>query len=375
MSSSHSPSRSLTSPLFGGGFKSARFYNRLLQKAARPKSRRRLLRGALVGGNILILALIVGFIIHTPHQNVAATPALLAGPNQSQTVANPLDQLSSSTIALTVAQLDNLPETTAINDQAISDTTELALAPASNSVVAKPQVVATRFASNKDIRVYVTQKGDTIGGIAAKFGITSDSIRWSNNITGDAVSAGMHLVIPPVSGFVYVVHPGDTPASLAARYHADESKIIAYNDAEIGGLHVGERIIIPGGDKAVAAASSAPAILGIGDFGSASYGSNGYDFGFCTWWVAQLRARAGDPVPNNLGNASTWAIRAAEFGIPTGTVPRVGAAVVLSTVGAGHVGYVTAVNGNQITISEMNHEGWDITDTRTISGSGYSYVY
>jgi surface antigen len=80
-------------------------------------------------------------------------------------------------------------------------------------------------------------------------------------------------------------------------------------------------------------------------------------------------------VPTNLGNASTWAVRAAAYGLPTGTTPRVGAAVVLSTRGAGHVGYVTAVNSDgSITISEMNHIGWNRTDERTLSGN-FSYVY
>jgi surface antigen len=77
----------------------------------------------------------------------------------------------------------------------------------------------------------------------------------------------------------------------------------------------------------------------------------------------------------NLGNASTWAIRAAAYGLPTGKTPQVGAAVVTSTRGAGHVAYVTAVNGDgSITISEMNHVGWNKTDERTISGS-FSYIY
>lgn len=302
----------------------------------------------------------------------------LANNSATQPAVNPLDELSSANIAETVARLGSLPETTAVTNQADSETTELAMAaPATNSVVEKPQVVATNFASNKDIKTYTAVAGDTITSIAAKFGITSDSIRWSNNISGDGVSAGQQLLIPPVSGIVYTVQAGDTPASLAAKYSADPNKIIAYNDAEISGLTVGERIIIPDATKAATVAKTAASLLGTSGWGgAASYGSNGYDFGYCTWWVAKLRAQAGNPLPSNLGNASTWAIRAAEFGIPVGTTPRVGAAVVTKTSGEGHVAYVTAVNPDgTITVSEMNRNGWDRVDTNTMPGSGYNYIY
>ena len=90
-----------------------------------------------------------------------------------------------------------------------------------------------------------------------------------------------------------------------------------------------------------------------------------------------LRAQSGNPVPTNLGNAATWATRAAAMGLPTGTTPRVGAAVVTKTTGAGHVAYVTGVNDDgTITISEMNHSGWNRVNSRTLpAASNYRYIY
>ena len=79
---------------------------------------------------------------------------------------NPLDQLSSATIALTVARLDNLPEATPIMNQADSETALLSVAPTNDSVIAKQQVVATDYVSNKDIKTYVVQPGDSIASIA-----------------------------------------------------------------------------------------------------------------------------------------------------------------------------------------------------------------
>lgn len=317
---------------------------------------------------------VISFIVFTP-SNVSKAPTSLS--INDTNVVNPLDQLSSASIALTVARLDNLPETTAVMNQADTEQTQLTEAPNNNSVITKPQVVVTDYVSNKDIKTYMVEKGDSIASIAQKFNVSTNSILWSNNITGNAVTPGVKLLIPPVSGIVYTVKAGDTPASLATKYQSDQNLIIAYNDAEIKGIYPGEKIIIPNGTEPSVVSylpSTNNATYGWGS--QALYGYNGYDFGNCTWWVAKLRAEAGAPLPTDLGNASTWGIRAAEFGIPVGTTPSVGAAVVMGTVGYGHVAYVTAVNSNgTITVSEMNRIGWNEVDTRTVPSAGYEYIY
>lgn len=367
-------------PLFASAqiTQSKRRLGRLLRHKT---TRRRAVALAIVGGNVIILAVVSGVILISSSQS-QSSPLVASSSATGQSVANPLDQVSSANIAEAVARMSSLPETTAVTNQADSETTELALTPTTSSVADKPQIVNTSsFASNKDIREYTTASGDTISSIATKYGITSDSIRWSNNVSGDTIAVGTKLMIPPVTGIVYTVQTGDTATTLAAKYRADQNKITAFNDAEIAGLKPGERILIPDGSIAAAVASSASRLLvNPKAVGNATYGSgggyNGYDFGYCTYWVAKLRAASGNPVPTNLGNASTWAIRAAGMGLPTGTTPKVGAAVVTQTGGAGHVAYVTGVGDDgSITISEMNYGGWNKTGSRTIAGSGLRYVY
>lgn len=66
------------------------------------------------------------------------------------------------------------------------------------------------------------------------------------------LTPGAQILVPPVTGIVYTVKQGDTVASLASTYQADQNKIIAFNDAEIGGIQPGQRILIPDGTKAAA---------------------------------------------------------------------------------------------------------------------------
>ncbi len=355
--------------------------------------RKRSLRYALLTGNVVLLAGIVFFVFHGSHAAPATVNLSNATAAGHSTAAGPLDQLSSADIATSIARMASLPEAGEVANQAISVNAEMAITPADNTVVAKPQAVLTALKSRKDIQTYTAAAGDTISSIAAKFNITSDSIRWSNGLTGDTVAAGTKLTIPPVTGIVYTVKSGDTPDTLAQKYKADRTQIIAYNDAEISGLKVGEQIIIPNGQQAAAVSTySTGGSYGLGYLGGTpSYGANGYDYGFCTWYAANRRAQLGNPVPGNLGDAYTWAYRAASFGIPTGSAPQVGAVAVKHSSAPGHVAVVESVNADgSFWISEMNSYGqvsmangagaggWGRVDYKLIAAggaSGYTFIY
>jgi len=347
-------------------------------KLGRKAVRRRLVRTGFIVANVALLGVVFFFVLASRTSN--ATSPLTLRSASDQLATNPLDQVSSSDIALTVSSMTGMTETTAIKNQSESDDIQISAAPVTDNVVSKPQVVATAFKSNKDIQTYVVKTGDTVGSLAAKFSVTSDSIRWSNGLTGDTLNAGTKLLIPPVgySGIVYTVKAGDTLDSLAQKYQADKNALTQANDAEITGIHAGETIIIPNGQQPVQQTyrtSYQPTGFAWGT--SAIYGYNGYDYGYCTWWVANRRAAVGKPLPSNLGNASSWPYIGRYAGIAEGHVPQQYAAAVTSTAGEGHVVFVESVNADgSIVISEMNHLGWAVRDTMTIDASTAShYIY
>ena len=358
--------------------RSAGFYRRFQLKFRRKAVRRRAVRIGLVVSNVVVLGVILAIVLHNPQADGAA-PALLSDASSTAVAANPLDQVSSADIALTVARLSSLPETTAITNQAQSQAADIAIAASNNNVVSKPQVVATALKSSADIKDYTVVAGDTVSIIASKFGVTSDSIRWSNSLRGDAVAVGTTLVIPPINGIVYTVNGGDTPDSLAAKFRASKDKIIAYNDAEIKGLIVGKRIIIPDAAVQTAVASSYRATSAAGAFAwgsSPMYGVNGYDYGYCTWYVANRL-----PVPGNWGNANTWSYYAPASGWSVSKRPVAGA--IGQTTGGyfGHVAVVEAVSedGTMIKYSDMNGlRGWGRVGTTTewVPASHFNnYIY
>jgi len=305
----------------------------------------------------------------------------------TSSLSNPLDTVSSAQIALSAAQTTDLPELTAVRNQTDSENAQLAVAANDETIVAKPQLVGTAQKSKKDIIHYTVVAGDTISSVANKFGISPQSVRWSNNITGtsDALAPGRTLLIPPANGIVYQVKSNDTIDSIANRYQVDRAVFITVNDAESGRLIPGEYVWLPGGTVAAPTLSFRSFSSGVSS-GSRKFGSCGmsiagvsgaYTCGYCTWWVAYRRLQIGNPVPGGLGNAITWIRRAQALGLPTGAVPKAGAVIWFNS---NHVGFVEKVNPDDgsVLVSEMNRQGWDIMSFRTLTaadGAKYKYIY
>jgi len=348
----------------------SKLYERLFSRSP-SRSRRYVVRYGLLAANILLLLAVIGFVIHDSgsSQAIQQTSPLTT---DSTIAANPLDQVSSADIAVNVARMANMPEAVATANDAESLDGQLSISETNNTIVDKPQLVATALKSRKDIIAYTTVAGDSVTSLAAKFNVTSNTIRWSNGLTGDAIAVGKVInVLPGVNGIIYTVKTGDTPDTLATRYSASKDQIVAYNDAEIGGLTADEQIIIPGASQPVTQTTSSY-YSGFSFGTSAIYGSNGYDYGFCTWYVANRRAQLGRPVPSNLGNAYSWYVLAQAAGLPTGLTPQVGAVMV--NTGGDHVAVVEAVNDDgSFWISEMNSYG-QVSMTNSAGAGGWGRV-
>ena len=97
------------------------------------------------------------------------------------------------------------------------------------------------------IESYVVQEGDTISTIAERFGISTNTILWENNLTERSlIRPGQTLSILPTSGLSHVVKSGETLANIATKYKVDARDILAFNEIEDPAtIHVGQKLIVP----------------------------------------------------------------------------------------------------------------------------------
>ena len=333
--------------------------------------------------HVLVLAIIATIIAIAPSSSSTITTKTSTGTEAGWAI----DTVSAAAVAARVATAANILEADNVANQAGSLNVQVDFGGGSGSYLAKPQLVQTGIKTRKDITTYTTVSGDTISSIAQKFNITSDTIRWANSVQGEAIAVGRQLRILPVSGIEVTVKAGDTPDNLASRYHANKDTIISFNDSEIDGLKVGDKIIVPGGTIAAPASTRLPGISYTAPqstfaFGTeAIYGGNGYAYGYCTWHAANRRIQIGHPVPRNLGNAITWYSAAKAAGIPVGNTPQAGAVIWHRYQGGlGHVAFVEKVNPDgSYLVSDMNYAGnWNRVTYRTVQPSDnylYGFIY
>ncbi len=117
--------------------------------------------------------------------------------------------------------------------------------------------MATEISNKLRDRVeeYTVASGDTLSGIAAKFGVSIDTIRWENKLRSvSSIKPGLTLKILPVTGVRHVVVRGETVYTIAKKYGANSQAIVdfpfnTFADNENFALAVGQDLIVPDGEK------------------------------------------------------------------------------------------------------------------------------
>jgi len=98
------------------------------------------------------------------------------------------------------------------------------------------------------INIYTVKEGDTLSEVADLVGVSVNTIRWENNISGQTISIGQKLRILPVTGVKHIVKSGDTVSKIAGKYEAESEDILIFNDIpDSSVLKVGDIIFVPNG--------------------------------------------------------------------------------------------------------------------------------
>lgn len=116
----------------------------------------------------------------------------------------------------------------------------------------QPQPVEEQEARPKVI-TYTVVEGDTAEGIANKFGLKTETVLWSNDLTEwDILQIGQELLIPAVDGIVHTVAEGDTLWDISAEYGVEFATILEANpEVDPAALPIGAVLLIPGGEPVV----------------------------------------------------------------------------------------------------------------------------
>ena len=109
---------------------------------------------------------------------------------------------------------------------------------------------------------YEVQEGDNVASIAEKFGISTETVLWQNNLDAKSkIKIGQNLQILPVTGMSHKVSKGDTVYSIAKKYDTSQQAVVdfpfnAFVNDETFELAIGQIVIVPDGVKPKEAQSS-----------------------------------------------------------------------------------------------------------------------
>ncbi|MFL5679913.1 MAG: peptidoglycan DD-metalloendopeptidase family protein [Chloroflexota bacterium] len=119
-----------------------------------------------------------------------------------------------------------------------------------DGTIVKPISVNTSVADGRSLlKKYTVRTGDTLTGIAHRFGLSMMTIWWANNLKAVTdITVGEDLTIPPVDGLVVTAREGDTLQSIGNTYDVDPDKIYDLNGLEDKTLVVGQTLVLPGAE-------------------------------------------------------------------------------------------------------------------------------
>lgn len=336
-----------------------------------------------------------------PDQNSTNGQLVQDTVNHSQKIALATD--TSINLALNLAEQANLPvaQDVLILSEMNKMKKEVALQASAELTVAKAAPIFDLATADRAIKYHKVNAGESLQQIADKYRISSNTIKWANNMRDDRLTTGARLKILPLDGIIYKVKSGDTLDSIANKYKANAQRIQVLNDLEVSGLVADREIVVPEGilpvEERPGYVPPAPAFQSTRYGGLVAYGSGGrtnisiipnlpyrrntYADGNCTWHAYEWRARHGRPVGPFWGNGSSWAYSARRAGHAVNKQPAPGAIFQTSAgwFGYGHVGIVEQVLPNgDIIVTEMNYRGYNVTTRATIQAKyvpTYNYIH
>ena len=356
------------------------------------RSKKRKLQSFAIYGGIFLLT--ISFLVYgNSGSNVSAERSKTLASSEATSVSSvsksaksktaSVDELTAANAVTNLAETAELPSAGDLRESETSLTIKKNLSQNDAEVITKPDIVKPDTSAARGISSYVTKEGDTMESIAKKFKISSQTLRWANNTTSDAVEPNKTLIVPLVDGVVYTIKDGDTAQSLAEKYKTSAERVVLYNDIDDGAkLSTGSRIVLPGGELPenerpgyVASRSRSTTTNASRSWLTASVG-NRYAAGNCTWYAYERRMQLGRPIGSFWGNANTWVASARAAGFVVNKTPAPGAIFQTTAGYYGHVGIVERVENGVVHVSDMNYAGYGIITHRELNGAGgYLYIH
>jgi murein DD-endopeptidase MepM/ murein hydrolase activator NlpD len=249
-------------------------------------------------------------------------------------------------------------------DEAAADDTAAEVTPAeegpfsTDGTLIKPYTVDTTAPEGIEdrVRLYRVRPGDSLSGIANRFGVELMTIWWANKLQRtDALRVGQQLVIPPADGVLHTVVEGDTLASVARKYKVQAKQITRFNQIEGNVLVLGQVLLVPGGEGKPIPKPKPVYVASPGGSGRSSGSSSGGSCSSCSFGGSMRWPVAGGHISQYFHYGHYGLDIAAPYGTPV--LAGAGGSVIFAgwrDNGGGYQVWISHGNGVYTTYNHMS---------------------
>jgi len=113
-----------------------------------------------------------------------------------------------------------------------------------SSVVNASPTLSDSAPARQGVLRYTVKEGDTLSSIAAKFGISVNTVVWANKLSSSGfIKPGQEIEILPVSGVLHEVKAGERLEGIASLYKVSVEDVKTFN--KTAKVQAGDTIVIP----------------------------------------------------------------------------------------------------------------------------------
>lgn len=120
----------------------------------------------------------------------------------------------------------------------------------SDKIFAGQQMLVPDLAEGNNVSIHTVQKGETLFSLAQKFHITVNELKKKNQLQSDQIKVGQGLFVPietaKYEDNMYTVVPGDTLWGIADRFGISVKDLAKENGLREEMVLIGQRLAIPG---------------------------------------------------------------------------------------------------------------------------------
>lgn len=209
----------------------------------------RKLVGAIIISVLLIVLIFVGACTRSklgPAPTLVITGQAMAAGTRTSVATSPLPG-KTVIAAATVTPIPTLTPTTPAGTKAPTPTSG-AQKPVPTPT---PAAKATATPTSGSEFEYTVRTGDTLWGLAVRFGTTVEAIKERNKLTSNVIYKGQKLIIPGTEGVetvTHVVQAGENMFRIALKYGTTVEAIAAANNIiNPNYVYPGQKLVIPKG--------------------------------------------------------------------------------------------------------------------------------